>query len=403
MADEKKQTKRRRARGSGGVFLKRRTWWICYYGADGLRHFESSGSERKGDAVRLLQRKVGARDNNLPVIPYAERLTFDDGAKAVIDDFVANGKRSLAVVQRRIDKHLRPYFGGRRLAGITSADVTAYVAHRQRQGIVREKEVQAEDGPGRMERQAVRVADVSNGEINRELQILKRIFGLAIKSGRLATKPHISLLREAAPRSGFFDRAQIEAVVTHLPDSIKPVIEFAFITGWRLHSEILPLEWRQVDFASGVVRLSGDQTKNGEPRTFPMTADLRALLQARQAEHECVKRQGHLTPLVFFRMVAKGRGGEKQPKPIKAFAKAWRAAGVAAGLPGRIPHDLRRSAVRTFIRAGLSEHVAMKLSGHLTSSVFRRYDIVSESDLRSAAQALDATSRGLAPSEASQA
>ena len=51
------------------------------------------------------------------------------------------------------------------------------------------------------------------------------------------------------------------------------------------------------------------------------------------------------------------------------------------GLPGRIPHDLRRSAVRSFVRAGLSEHVAMRLSGHLTASVFRRYDVVSEDDL----------------------
>jgi putative PIN family toxin of toxin-antitoxin system len=118
-------------------------------------------------------------------------------------------------------------------------------------------------------------------------------------------------------------------------------------------------------------------------------ADLRALLEKRQVEHERVRRLGHITPLVFFRMVAKGRGGEKQPKPIKAFAKAWRQVCTRAGLPGRIPHDLRRSAVRNFVRAGISEHIAMKLSGHLTSSVFRRYDIVSESDLRYAANALD--------------
>jgi integrase len=123
-----------------------------------------------------------------------------------------------------------------------------------------------------------------------------------------------------------------------------------------------------------------------------MTADLRAVLVTRQAEHDRVKKLGHITPLVFWREVAKGRRGKKYPKPIRAFMKAWRNACVAAGLPGRIPHDLRRSAVRSFTRAGLSEHIAMKLSGHLTPSVFRRYDIVSDDDLRTAKHALDAAS-----------
>jgi integrase len=58
----------------------------------------------------------------------------------------------------------------------------------------------------------------------------------------------------------------------------------------------------------------------------------------------------HIVPWVFFRMVAKGRGGEKRPKPIRAFGKAWKSACRAAGCPGRIPHDLRRTAVRNFVR-----------------------------------------------------
>ena len=113
-----------------------------------------------------------------------------------------------------------------------------------------------------------------------------------------------------------------------------------------------------------------------------------------QTDHAALQKAGQLTPLVFYRLVAKGRGGPKSPKRIKALTKAWQAACIAAGCPGRIPHDLRRSAVRTFVRAGISETVAMKLSGHLTPSVFRRYDITSDADLREAAARLDRDSFG---------
>jgi integrase len=202
------------------------------------------------------------------------------------------------------------------------------------------------------------------------------------------------MLRESAPRSGFFDRDQVQTVCRHLPAALRPLVEFCFVTGWRMASEAQPLEWHQVDFAAGTVSLLPGTTKNRQGRTFKFTADLRRLLEAQrkaadeaQREHKCV------VPWVFFRMVAKGRGGPKAPKRIKAFSKAWQAACRAAGLPGRIPHDLRRSSIRVMVRAGISEHVAMQLAGHRTPSVFRRYDIVSETDLTEAAAKLDAVNR----------
>src|SRR6476620_6542352 len=92
-------------------------------------------------------------------------------------------------------------------------------------------------------------------------------------------------------------------------------------------------------------------------------------------------------------MAADERGGIKKPRAILRFEKEWRHAVKAAGCPGRIPHDLRRTAVRNHVRAGISQTVAMALTGHLTDSVFRRYDIVSDGDLKDAARRLDDAAR----------
>ena len=74
---------------------------------------------------------------------------------------------------------------------------------------------------------------------------------------------------------------------------------------------------------------------------------------------------------------------------ITSFNKAWKIACRAAGCPGRIPHDLRRTAVRNLLRAGSPERVAMRMTGHKTPSVFARYNIVSDGDLREAAEKLN--------------
>jgi len=75
---------------------------------------------------------------------------------------------------------------------------------------------------------------------------------------------------------------------------------------------------------------------------------------------------------------------------IRDPRKAWESACRAAGLPGLLIDDLRRSAVRNMEQAGVPRSVAMKLTGHKTENVYRRYAIVSDADLDSAAQKLAA-------------
>jgi integrase len=267
------------------------------------------------------------------------------------------------------------------MANISTPDVRKFIVKRQTDlSIITRK---AADGIPAIRKSA------SNGEINRELALLKRMFTLAIQGGKLLDKPYIPMLRESSPRSGFFEVEQFQSVLAHLPVEIQPIIEFAYLTGWRITSEVLPLEWRQVDFNSGEVRLDAGTTKNDDGRVFPMTGALRILLESQYQEHKRLAGKGFIFPYVFFRLISEERGGDKKPQIIKRFNKSWTAAVRAAGCPGRIPHDLRRTAIRNLVRAGIPERVAMMMSGHKTRSVFERYNIVSGSDLKDAARRLD--------------
>jgi integrase len=154
------------------------------------------------------------------------------------------------------------------------------------------------------------------------------------------------------------------------------------------------MEWRQVDLTAGEVRLEPGTTKNKEGRTFPFTRELRILMDTLHGEHVRLnKKEGKIEPRVFVRMVALGRRGPLRRKPITSFGKAFVTACRKAGCPGRLLHDFRRTAVRNLERAGVPRSVAMKLTGHKTESVYRRYAIADNRDLRVAVERLDAILR----------
>lgn len=190
------------------------------------------------------------------------------------------------------------------------------------------------------------------------------------------TIPKVKTLEEQNARQGFFERPDLEAVVTTLRAYLQDFIRFGYLTGWR-KGEIISLKWTNVDREVGAIRLRAEAAKTGRGRTVMLEGDLAELID-RRWEARLFEKDGHVqvAALVFHR----------EGEPVGDFRKAWATACQAAGVPGKLFHDLRRTAARNMVRAGVPERVAMAVTGHLTRSMFDRYNIGSEDDLRMAAQ-----------------
>lgn len=146
--------------------------------------------------------------------------------------------------------------------------------------------------------------------------------------------------------------------------------------------------WRQVDFEAQEVRLEPGTTKNKEGRTFPFSAFpklAKLLREQRECTNAVEQRTGSIVPHVFH------RDGE----PIKSMTGGWNGAAERAGLEGAIFHDLRRTGVRNLERAGVSRSVAMKLTGHKTEAVYRRYAIADKKAVEEGVAKLAAFHGGL--------
>ncbi|MGD8764477.1 MAG: site-specific integrase [Desulfobacteraceae bacterium] len=182
------------------------------------------------------------------------------------------------------------------------------------------------------------------------------------------------MLKENNVRKGFFEHGDFLALRDALPSYLKGFVTFGYKFGWRF-SEIAGLTWSQVDLAQGIVRLEVGETKNDDARTVYLDDELNEIFRR---QWESRKENKKLVPYVFTNKDGEGR--------IKDFRGAWNAACKKAGIGKRLFHDFRRTAVRNMIRSGIPERVAMMISGHKTRSVFDRYNIVSDADLKIAAQ-----------------
>jgi integrase len=333
----------------GTIYKRGNTYWLKYY-RNGKPYYESTKSNKETDAKKLLKKREGEiSEGKLPGV-YFDKVRFDELAGDFLTDYRINQKKSLERAERST-KQLKKHFEGLRVSQITTPHIQHYIEVRQNEG-------------------------AANATINRELSALKRMLNMGARQTppKVDRVPYIPMLKENNVRKGFFEHGDFLALRDSLPDYLKGFVTFAYKTGWRV-SEIENLTWNQIDLDQGIVRLETGETKNDEGRTVYLDKKLKEVFVN---QWESRRKRGKLIPYVFSNHEGKDK--------IKDFRKAWDKACQNAGIGKRLFHDLRRTAVRNMVRAGIPERVAMMVSGHKTRSVFDRYNIVNDADLKEAAQ-----------------
>jgi integrase len=376
----------KRARGTGRIFRQKKSpyLWLQYYlHGEQIRVSAKTNDEKK--AAKKLRRLIGQVEAD--VHPEVGKLSYEAMRAAFFLDYENNNRKSLRRDREGklyLDKVVRldGFFSGYHAREISTDMIRRFIKNERDRGL-------------------------GNGTINRSLSALRRMFNLAVEDGKLRDVPHFPMLKEPAPRKGFFERADYDGLLRVLPDYLRVPFAIGYFTGMR-EGEILGLRWEQIDLLGNVIELMPGETKNDSARTIPIVPELRALLLEQRT-----KRQPKCE-FVCYKLDDKGHAGV-----LRSFRKAWCSSCVQAGLGhwepvfdaegkplfekprgprskpkqkqewnGRIFHDLRRSGVRNLIRAGVSRDVARRVSGHATDSVFSRYNITSQADVRDAGRKL---------------
>ena len=371
-------------RGDGSIYRRGNRWWLCYHVNGKLKREPARVVDRNGalqpartpvEANRALKRKrdeIGAHRLGVRPIdaqPAKPKVTVSDlldGLLNHLETRKAAGARGGAWSRtlRAHSKPLRTFFAGTLGADVTTEDLERY--QRERLALLR-----------------------APATVNRELEGLRRAYRYAagLKPARFPVTeiPFIQMLPVENVRTGYFERAEIEAVIANLRDeAVRDFVEWGWLTGMR-KGEIAQLTWSMINTRGTpwMLHVPGPITKNRKPRDVQLVGRLRAVIERR------LKARRLDTPLVFHRMAA-GRDRKLRVAAMTDIRKAWRNAATGAKLQGRHFHDLRRSAVRNLIRAGVDPSVAMKVSGHRTRSMLDRYNIVAAEETGQALQKLDA-------------
>lgn len=361
----------RRPKGEGGLIRRKGCrFWYGQYIHNGKTVRVSTRETSKMKALGILRKLMGDRDRGLAPMPEAQKLRYADLRAALIADYVARGNRSLQIAADGEEsivglKQLDEFFGfssnnpGPPILHINTDTSREFARKRQAQG-------------------------AGTAWINRSLHCLRRMLRIAHEDGRIQNVPKIRFMKEPAARTGFLELKKFDELMKLLPTHLRPIVTFLYFCGVRV-GEALQIEWPQVDLDARLIRLEEDQTKSAEARTIPLPSVLVMMLTEIKPKTGRVFSDTNLRVEWQKACAACGQGTRTLVEAKSEDGFPW------YKYKGLLIHDLRRSAVRNLVNAGVPERVAMKISGHKTRAVFDRYHIVSTDDVTAAMQRVELT------------
>lgn len=357
-------------KGDGRIFKRAgsSSLWIsyCHRGKEIResvdKYLRANGVARPAtdnDALKLLKlrlKHIGAESLGLKpfVGPRQDRVLVNELLDALEADLKLRQVRSLRGIQSHL-KQIRNALGDTRAIDVSAEMVDCYIEAR-----LSEKEPPA------------------MATVNRETGLLAQAFKLGVERQRISSAPKIRKLSERGnARQGFFEKPDFEKLLKQLPEHLQGFVSFAYHSGWR-KGEISSLAWTDVDTGGKVIRLRPENSKTNEGRVLVLEGDLWEVISQQWALREYENRDKTITMSLYV--------FHHNGQPIGDIRKSWENACETADVKGKLFHDLRRTAIRNMVRAGVPERVAMAISGHKTRAIFDRYNIVSEEDLRTAMQ-----------------
>ncbi|MDA8384319.1 MAG: site-specific integrase [Betaproteobacteria bacterium] len=226
---------------------------------------------------------------------------------------------------------------------------------------------------------SARLKEGSKGTCNRYLALIRAILRRACDEWEWIDKvPKVRLFKESNSRERSLTVEQAKALLAELPEHQREVVSFALATGLR-QSNVLKLEWRQVNLDQRHAWIDGWQSKNRRPISVPLNAAAISVLQRQIGKH----------PERVFTF----RG-----KPLNtANTRAWQAARRRAGIEDFRWHDLRHTWATWQRQAGTPTHELQRLGGWRTGSMVERYAHLAPDHLALAAARLDNVIPGYDP------